>query len=89
MRFAAAAFIFAFMSSCDSSNDNDDVPKSMNKTFVATLTGVQETPANASTAVGASTLLYNIITRAFTSTTTYSGLSSAVTAGHIHVGALV
>ena len=89
LRLTAVAFFFTLLISCtSSSNDNNSNNGQMaNKTFAATLTGAQETPPNASSATGTSTLVYNPNTRVITATTTYSGLSSGVTAGHIHVGA--
>ena len=56
-------------------------------TFKATLSGANERPTpNASTATGASTLIFNIDTKIFTVTTTYAGLTGTATGSHIHKG---
>lgn len=52
--------------------------------FTANLTGVQEVPANGSTATGFARVNLNRTTGAFTLTLTYTGLGSAQTASHIH-----
>ncbi|MEO5782959.1 MAG: CHRD domain-containing protein, partial [Ginsengibacter sp.] len=56
-------------------------------TFKATLNGANERPTpNTSTATGSATLIFNIDTKIFTVTTTYSGLTGTASAGHIHKG---
>lgn len=56
-------------------------------TFKATLSGANERPTpNTSTGTGTSILIFNIDTKVFTVTTTYSGLTGAATGGHIHRG---
>ena len=56
-------------------------------TFKATLSAANERPTpNTSTATGSSTLIFNIDTKTFTATTTYSGLTGTATGGHIHRG---
>lgn len=55
--------------------------------FKATLSGANERPTpNTSTATGSSTLVFNTDTKIFTVSTTYTGLTGAATAGHIHKG---
>ncbi|GAB2813754.1 CHRD domain-containing protein [Ferruginibacter profundus] len=54
-------------------------------TFKATLTGASEVPANASAATGTATLTFNTVTKVFTVTVTYSGVTA--NNGHIHKGA--
>ncbi|HSU27227.1 MAG TPA: CHRD domain-containing protein [Chitinophagaceae bacterium] len=48
------------------------------------LSGAQETPANASTALGLMDIFYNKDTKTLTYTVKWSGLTGAVTAMHIH-----
>ncbi|MFZ1262721.1 MAG: CHRD domain-containing protein [Chitinophagaceae bacterium] len=48
------------------------------------LTGAQETPANASTALGTMDVFYTRDTRVLTYSVTWSGLTGPVTAMHIH-----
>ena len=56
-------------------------------TFKATLSGANERPAaNASTATGTATLIFNIDTKILTITTAYSGLTGTATGAHIHKG---
>ena len=81
--FSVALLMCSFLS-CD--DNNDDVVPPQTTTFQATLNGSSETPANASTATGSSTLVFNNTTKIFTVTTTYTGLT--VTGAHIHKGAV-
>ena len=55
--------------------------------FLATLTGAQETPPNASPATGAGTVVLDSTGTMISVNLTFSGLSAAATAAHIHVGA--
>ena len=52
--------------------------------FVADLTGAQEVPPNLSTATGRAVLVYDDVTKVLSYEVTFSGLSSAETAAHIH-----
>ncbi len=52
--------------------------------FVGSLTGAQEVPANNSTGKGTCTIVLNSTETQMTVNCTYSGLSSAASAGHIH-----
>lgn len=57
----------------------------VNPTFKATLSGANERPTpNATTGTGTSILIFDIDTKIFTVTTTYSGLTGTATASHIH-----
>ena len=56
--------------------------------FDATLDGAQEVPANASLATGYSTVLLNDLEDQITVNFSWSGLSAAATAAHIHGPAL-
>ena len=56
-------------------------------TFTASLTGAQETPPNASPATGSSTVTINETGTMITVNLSFSGLTTAATAAHIHVGA--
>ena len=73
------------LSSCSKSNS---VPMVTNSTFAATLAGSSETPANASTATGTATFTYNPATYILSGTITFSGLATATTVAHIHLGAV-
>jgi hypothetical protein len=53
-------------------------------TFKATMSGVNEVPANASTGTGVFTATIDTSTNIMTYDITFSGLSSAVSLGHIH-----
>jgi hypothetical protein len=54
-------------------------------TYVATLSGANEVPANASAATGTATLAFNTATKMFTVIVNHTAVSP--TAGHIHTGA--
>jgi len=69
--------------SCTKSTTN---PTIANLTFVATLSGASETPANASMATGTATFTYNPSTYILSGTVTFSGLTA--TQAHIHMGAV-
>ena len=88
VKFLAITLFVSFMAACDDDDDNNNNNTVPNVTYMATLTAAQEVPPNTSTATGTSTLIYNPNNRTFNATTTYTGLSSAVTAGHIHKGAV-
>lgn len=76
------------MNSC--SNDDTSPPVNVsqnpNITYLATLKGSDEVPANSSTATGSATLTFNNSTKIFTISVNYSGLTP--TDGHIHKGAI-
>ena len=57
-------------------------------TFLATLNGTSEVPPNASTATGTASFTYNITTKILTGTVTFSGITTATTVAHIHLGAV-
>ena len=75
---------FAGFISCDKGKDPVPTPYPY-ISFVATLNGASEVPANASAASGTATLNFNTTTKIFTILVTYSGFTS--TAAHIHQGA--
>lgn len=56
--------------------------------FYANLQGSQEVPANASTATGVAVITYNTSSKSMQVYADYQGLTSAVTASHVHSGAL-
>lgn len=59
----------------------------VNPTFKATLNAANERPTpNTSTGTGTSILILDIDTKIFTVSTTYTGLTGAATASHIHKG---
>jgi ABC-type phosphate/phosphonate transport system substrate-binding protein len=53
-------------------------------TFKATMNGVSENPANSSPGTGTFTATLDTVTNVFTWDVVFSGLTSNVTAGHIH-----
>jgi len=77
---AGILFIAGSCKKSDSTSNNTTV------NFVATLNGASETPANASAATGDATLSFNTVTKIFTITVTYSGVTA--TGAHIHKGAV-
>ena|SRR5438552_11351923 len=74
IRMAAFALAAAFSSGIASAQ----------MTFQAVLTGTQEVPPNASTATGFGTVVLNAAQNQITVDESWSGLSSAATASHIH-----
>lgn len=65
---------------------SDSTSNSNTVTFLATLNGTSETPANASTATGYATLTFNTVTKVFTIVVTFNGMTA--TAAHIHKGSV-
>ncbi len=63
---------------------NVNITPAQMKLFSTTLTGAQEVPANSSTATGTSTLLLSADETTAKVSLSFSGLSSAQTAAHIH-----
>jgi hypothetical protein len=61
---------------------SDPVVPNPNITFLGTLSGANEVPANASTATGSVSVVFNSDTKILTATVTFSGLTPS--AGHIH-----
>jgi hypothetical protein len=57
-------------------------------TFVASLDGTIEVPANTSAATGFATFTYTVATKIMTGTITLSGITTTTTAAHIHLGAV-
>lgn len=84
IRIMAALFFFTGFISCKKS-DSTPTPNP-NVTFMATINGASEVPANASAATGSATLTFNTTTKVFTVTVTHN--LAAPTGGHIHVGAV-
>ncbi len=87
-KFSLALFMICFMNSCnnDDDDDNSTPPTSSTTTYKATLNGSSEVPANASTATGMATLVYNNSSKVFNITVTYTGMTA--TNAHIHKGAV-
>ena len=81
--FAGILLIALGFEYCAKSSTN---PTIANSTFVATLKGASETPANASTATGTATFTYNPTTYILSGTVTFTGI--VATASHIHSGAV-
>jgi len=84
-KFSAMLLLIMGFISCSKSSDPIPVPNP-NVTFLATLNGASEVPANASTATGTATLTFNSTTKIFTITVTHN--IAAPTNGHIHKAAV-
>src|SRR5258707_460656 len=56
--------------------------------FRATINGAQETPTNNQPATGSAVMLYNVATNIFDITITLNNFPNAITASHIHEGAV-
>lgn len=69
--------------SCTKSSSN---PTIANLTFLATLNGASEVPANLSTATGTATFTYNPNTYILSGTVNFTGI--VATMAHIHLGAV-
>lgn len=80
--FIAISLLTFSIISCE----DDDPPVNNRDTFVATLNGSSEVPANASTATGSATAVFDKTTKVLTITTTFTGIT--VTNGHIHKAAV-
>lgn len=80
--FLIVAVTFVIFSSCSKSDDPAIVPPNPNVTFLATLNGANEVPANASTATGTASLTFNTTTKILTITVTHT--VATPTASHIH-----
>ena len=75
-----AAIVVAATAVACGSDDNSVAPKA--PTYVATLNGASEVPAKAVAGTGNATIVKNGST--YTYTVTYSGMTGALTAAHIH-----
>jgi hypothetical protein len=74
------------ISSCDKDDDDDNNNNTV--LFSGTMSGANEVPAVSSTATGSVSGSFDGTSRILTITITYSGLSSAITAWHVHKGAV-
>jgi subtilisin-like proprotein convertase family protein len=68
---------------------DNDTAAGANRTFVGRLDNAQEVPTNNSTATGSGTVLLNDAENQITVNMSFTGLSSAQTAAHIHAAAHV
>jgi len=75
------------ISACSKSS-SPIIPIATNSLFTATLNGASETPPNASTATGMASFTYNPTTHVLSGSVTFSGIVSATTVAHIHMGAV-
>lgn len=82
--FLGIAMLSTGIFSCSKSDSSTPAPDP-NTTFKATINGASEVPANASTATGTATLTFNTVTKVFSITVNYTGLTA--TNSHIHKGA--
>lgn len=83
-RYMLISLLLISFISC-SKSDPAPAPPNPNVTFLATLNGASEVPANASAATGSATLTFNTTTKIFTVTVTHN--IATPTAGHIHKAA--
>jgi len=79
----AAAAAIAACSGSSSSTAPASSPGNV-VTFKATMNGISENPANSSAGTGTFTATLDTVTNAFTWDVVFTGLTSNVTAGHIH-----
>jgi hypothetical protein len=79
-----SAICLLFISSCDKNSDNAANNKIL---FAGTMNGANEVPAVVATGAGTVAGSFDVTTKILTVTITYSGLSSAITAWHLHKAA--
>lgn len=83
IKFIIAITLVIGSTSC---SKNDTQANDPNVTFLATLNGASEVPANSSTATGNATLIFNTDTKIFSISVTHN--VAAATNAHIHKGAV-
>ncbi len=84
--YALISMTVLSMGSCSKSSLPTTTVSNPNVTFLATLNGASETPANASMATGSATFTYNKNTYILTGSVTFDGITP--TNAHIHKGAV-
>jgi hypothetical protein len=84
--FPALLFLSLGFVACKKEKDPPAPPAPLS--FKAVLSGANEVPANTSTATGEANASFNQETKVLTVTITYTGLSAALTAWHIHKAAV-
>lgn len=97
MRFAGMSamvfFLTVFVASCGSNGAGSGtagttpVGVSLVMPVIASLTGAQEVPPVATAGTGSAVLSVNFVTGALSGTVSFTGLTSAAVAAHIHEGA--
>ena len=87
-RILTALFLTLSLASCskDSPTNNYSTPVDPTVAYKVTLSGTNEVPANASTAMGSGILLFNSTTKIFTLSVNHTVVNA--TMGHIHKGAV-
>ncbi len=85
IRFLSISLLVIFVAACG--KDDSVPPPTPNPTFTfnAVLSGGAEVPANASSATGTASLIFDTLTKIFTLNVTYTGVTA--TNGHIHKAA--
>lgn len=75
--------LFILIQACSKNDDNNNTTNNVHQVS-ATLNAAQENPAGTSTGTGTFTGSFDASTKVLTYNVTWSGLSGAATAGHIH-----
>jgi hypothetical protein len=84
---ALLSITLSIFSSCSKNNNaltTSNAPPSL--TLTASLSGGDETPPNASTAMGLATFSFNTVTNILTGVITFSGIATPTTVAHIDLG---
>jgi predicted small lipoprotein YifL len=82
--FAISIYVFT-LSSCSDDYNNSNNSSPSTTTFIGTINGANEVPANNSTATGQATASFNNTTKILTISVNHS--LTLIVAGHIHVAA--
>lgn len=88
MKQMLLALLFLSLGFVACKKEKDPPPPPAPLSFKAVLSGANEVPANSSTATGEANASFNQETKVLTVTITYTGLSAALTAWHIHKAAV-
>lgn len=88
-RFSLSLVLLAgvAISACKKDKDEPVTPVANTVDFVAVINNEQQVPANTSAATGEFTATLNRDTKKLTYKVTFTGLATALTTGHIHLGA--
>lgn len=87
-KFIAFSLLIMVVIAISSCSKSSTTATATSVTFTATLNGASETPPNASAATGSATFTYTVATKILSGTITFSGITTATTVAHIHLGAV-